>query len=395
LAAALEGAVSIAMDPGSNSIILTFGAADKNFDFLAAGETLTVVYNITVTDAAGVSLTQPVTITVTGTNDAPVLAADASGPHTITEAPNITGSSSPDTSFGTLTFTDVDLDDHHTVSASAPAFAWSGGTLTAAQKAALAAASTLTLSQPDSTGSGAGSIAFGYSAADKTFDFLAAGQTLTITYQVTVTDNNGVSSAQPLTITVTGDDEPPVLGNVAAIVSYSENSPPLTLSPAMEVSDPDNQTLQSATVSISGGFLAGDVLSADVTGTSITASYDAATGVLILTGNDTLAHYQQVLGSVAYNSTSANPTAFGVDTIRTISWAVNDGSLDSALQITTLNIAAVDDAPVATITQPSYSASEQTGLSLKGTGLSISDVDAGSGSMTVTLSVGEGTLSAT
>src|SRR5262249_32518694 len=49
----------------------------------------------------------------------------------------------------------------------------------------------------------------------------------------------------------------------------------------------------------------------------------------------------------------------------------------------------------ATIRQSSYSASEQTGLSLKGTGLSISDVDAGSGSMTVTLSVGEGTLSAT
>ena len=46
----------------------------------------------------------------------------------------------------------------------------------------------------------------------------------------------------------------------------------------------------------------------------------------------------------------------------------------------------------ATITPVSYAATEQTSLTLKGTGISISDVDAGSGSMTVTLAVAEGTL---
>ena len=48
----------------------------------------------------------------------------------------------------------------------------------------------------------------------------------------------------------------------------------------------------------------------------------------------------------------------------------------------TINITAVNDAPVATITPVSYATTEQTSLTLKGTGLSISDVDAGSGSMT-------------
>ena len=48
-------------------------------------------------------------------------------------------------------------------------------------------------------------------------------------------------------------------------------------------------------------------------GTAITASYDAASGVLTLTGTDTLAHYQQVLDSVTYASTSHNPTSFGTD----------------------------------------------------------------------------------
>ena len=60
-----------------------------------------------------------------------------------------------------------------------------------------------------------------------------------------------------------------------------------------------------------------------------------------------------------------------------------------------ITVTAVNDAPVATITPVSYAATEQTSLTLKGTGLSISDVDAGSGSMTVTLAVAEGTLNVT
>ncbi|TAK87025.1 MAG: tandem-95 repeat protein, partial [Aquabacterium sp.] len=52
----------------------------------------------------------------------------------------------------------------------------------------------------------------------------------------------------------------------------------------------------------------------------------------------------------------------------------------------------VNDAPVATITPISYNATEQVSLTLNGTGLSISDVDAGSSSMQATLSVTSGTL---
>ena len=61
----------------------------------------------------------------------------------------------------------------------------------------------------------------------------------------------------------------------------------------------------------------------------------------------------------------------------------------------TINITAVNDAPVATITPASYSNTEQVALNLKSNGLSISDADAGSGSMTVTLAVTEGTLTVT
>ena len=93
----------------------TFSAQDKNFDYLAAGETLTLTYTVQVDDGHGGVVTQPVTITVTGTNDAPVITSGTQT-DTITELfntpqPNPTGSTAADTATGTLTFTDVDLSD--------------------------------------------------------------------------------------------------------------------------------------------------------------------------------------------------------------------------------------------------------------------------------------------
>ena len=83
---------------------------------------------------------------------------------------------------------------------------------------------------------------------------------------------------------------------------------------------------------ITGGTFAGDgdVLAANTTGTSITASYNSATETLMLSGTDTLAHYQQVLDSRRpSSSTSDNPTNYGSDATRTVTWVVNDGSARS------------------------------------------------------------------
>jgi hypothetical protein len=73
-------------------------------------------------------------------------------------------------------------------------------------------------------------------------------------------------------------------------------------------------------------------------------------------------------------------------------YTISDGQGGTADATVNLTVTAVNDAPVATITPLTYSATEQTTLHLHGTGLSISDVDAGSGSMTVTLAVTEGVI---
>ena len=118
----------------------------------------------------------------------------------------------------------------------------------------------------------------------------------------------------------------PMLANVATSGSYTENGTGIVLAPALTVTDNDSANLASATVRIDGGFYAGDVLAATTAGTSITASYDAADGTLRLTGSDTLAHYQQVLRTVTFSSTSDNPTDLGLSPSRSIDWQLNDGT---------------------------------------------------------------------
>lgn len=84
---------------------------------------------------------------------------------------------------------------------------------------------------------------------------------------------------------------------------------------------------------------ANESLSAEVTGTSITAAY--AAGVLTLSGTDTAAHYQQVLRSVRYQDVAANPDL----TSRTITAVASDGSLSSSTATATLSMA-INQAPV-------------------------------------------------
>ena len=280
----LAGALSITTegaDSGFGSIATTFSAPDRNFDFLAANEALTIVYDVTVTGNRGVSLTQPVTITVTGTNDAPVLAADASGPHTVTEGLNTTG---------TFAFTDVDLNDHHTVSTSVTSATWSGGaTLPSGVAAALAGALSTTAS--DGTGSGSGSVAVTFSAADSAFDFLAASQTLTITYEVTVTDNNGVSSTQPVTVTITGTNDAPVATITPTSYSVTEQVS-LNLKNSMSVSDVDSLGgVETATLAVTEGTL---TVTAGTSGAVVSGS---GTNTVTVTG--TLAQINALLNTDA------------------------------------------------------------------------------------------------
>ncbi len=50
---------------------------------------------------------------------------------------------------------------------------------------------------------------------------------------------------------------------------------------------------------------------------------------MVLSGNDSVLHYQLVLDAVSYASSAADPSNAGADPTRTITWKVNDGVLNS------------------------------------------------------------------
>lgn len=152
--------------------------------------------------------------------------------------------------------------------------------------------------------------------------------------------------------------------------------------------DPDQATLWGATVSISAGFVAGDVLSWTAVA-GITGSYNALTGVLTFTGQASEADYRAVLDSVAFANAGDDPTQSGTNTSRSVDFVTFDGLISSAAVTATVNVAGTNDAPV-NVTGGAIATSEDA-ASVAVTGLSVSDPD--NASLTVTLSVGRGTLS--
>src|SRR5262249_28994329 len=102
-----------------------------------------------------------------------------------------------------------------------------------------------------------------------------------------------------------------------------------------------------------GGFGGdGDVLAADTSGTNITASYNAGSETLTLTGSDSLADYQLVLDRVTFSS-GVDPNHGNANPNRTVTWTVDDGSASSHLSgavTTTINIA--HEPPILTSVAP-------------------------------------------
>uniref|UniRef100_UPI0021CAAF4D putative Ig domain-containing protein n=1 Tax=Parapedobacter soli TaxID=416955 RepID=UPI0021CAAF4D len=236
----------------------------------------------------------------------------------------------------------------------------------------------------------------------------AAGQ------QVTGIDVSGLANgtlALSVTLTDASDNEgAPVTDNVTKAVNYPpdittsvETTPftesvtgapvPVSIDDALTIGDPDNTTLASATVAITGNFQSGqDVLVFVNDGSimdNIDGSYDG--GILTLTSagaSATLAEWQAALRSVTYSNTSQNPNTGD----RTISFVVNDGLDNSAPATKTVTVAAVNTAPVITV-PTSIPVVEDVASAL--IGISFADGDAGTGSVTTTFTVLDGALAAT
>ncbi len=213
-AGSLVYTITTVLAPGQGSVVNNNNGSfsfDPGTDFqgLAEGQTQLVTFDYTATDShAAVSNTGTVTVTVTGTNDAPTIQLVTTDSASATLIETNLGL----TTGGTLTVTDADTTD--TVNSSVTGVVVSGTTagltLTNAQLQSL-------LGVTPTTGLAANSgdthnLAWTFNSGTEAFNYLDDGQSLTLTYTVQSTDNHGVSDSQTIAITINGTND-----NVAAI----------------------------------------------------------------------------------------------------------------------------------------------------------------------------------
>jgi VCBS repeat-containing protein len=278
---------------GAGSVSWNFAVDNAAIQYLAAGQVLTQTYSVTVSDGQGGTVTQPVTVTITGTNDTPTITAAVSS-GAVTEDGTLSAT-------GAIAFADVDLRDGHTVSSSADGSGYLGTFI-----------ATVT---DDGSNDGAGSVSWNFAVDNAAIQYLAAGQVLTQTYSVTVSDGQGGTVTQPVTVTITGTNDAPVAN--ADVATTNEDT-------AVTFDVRSNDT---------------DVDGASRTVTHIDGSAIAAGGSVILSDG----------GRVAMNAngTLTYTPALNANGTRSFDYTISDGQGGSASSTVSLTVNPVNDRPVA------------------------------------------------
>ncbi len=391
---------------------LTYAPAQDYF----GPDTFTMVSDDLGHNGSGGALTDtdPVGITVSAVNDAPVLDLDSTD-----------GSASKDT---TSTFHE---DPAHT--APGPALA-PNASLTDVDNADMTSATVTLTNRPDGDGNeslqadtssypnitatytaSSGELAITSATPQPKADYLAVLKTVKYNDTTTVpnsTDrtihfvvNDGIANSNVATATVkvVPIDIPPVLDldstspSLDSSASYTEDGSAAPIAPNADIQDVDDTNMESATIKLAGGTPpdgAAESLAVTIpsgSGISIeNGGYQSSTGVLKLVGSSSKANYISALQSVTYSNSSDTPDTAS----RSIDVVVNDGIQDSLHQTATVSVTAHNDAPVNSVpgTQSSNEDAAKTLSTANGNALSTSDVDAGSNPVKVTLTVDDGTL---
>ena len=335
-------------------------------------------------------------ISVTATNDAPVITVDPSAAYVENAAPVVLAP--------LATLSDVDDTELHgaLVSITAGSFPGDGDILSVGGVTSNTVNGITFVWMPAQHAlvfSGASSVA-NYqallqqvqfqSSSDNPTDFGHSPQR-TLTWAVT--DNASVTTATT-TINIGAVNDAPQ-ETVDATAAYTENGSPVTISPNATANDVDSSDLIYGEVRIVAGGFDGDVLTVNglQSGTfaGINFSYDAGLQRLLFESPAAVADYQALMRAVQFGSTSENPTNFGANPTRTLGWGLSDGeNYSSPAQTTQITITALNDAPVNTV-PGAQTVAEDTILPI--VGVSVADID--SSALTTTLSVAHGILNVT
>ncbi|MHB2245379.1 LapA family giant adhesin [Pseudomonas fitomaticsae] len=216
-------------------------------------------------------------------------------------------------------------------------------------------------------------------------------------------ENLAVSSTNgSVSTSIIDNDAPPVIdldannssGATGADykVTFTENTPGAGVSIAdtdIKITDPDSTMLTGATIVLTNRQ-DGDALNLgnSVNGITINANSTNGTITLTLSGNATLADYMQQIKNITFTNNSEDPSTVP----RTITVTVTDGGNYSNTATTTVNVVAINDAPVAA--PVNVTGTEDTPLILGWSTFGVSDVDSPASSLGVKITQlpGEGKL---
>jgi len=183
-----------------------------------------------------------------------------------------------------------------------------------------------------------GTVNWTFDSGTETFDYLADSEILEIVYTITVTDDNGATVTQDVTITVTGTNDAPVLDALTASeqLDYARGDGAKVVNATVSVTDVDDAMMAGATITISQNYQTGEDSLGFVDQNGITGSWDPINGVLTLSGPATTANYQAAMQSVTYANNGVPPTASD----REVTFSVDDGADISNTVTTTISVSA-------------------------------------------------------
>jgi large repetitive protein len=261
---------------------------------LSQGQQVSETFTYTMRDTSGATSSSTLTITVTGTNDAPIAVADTNT--AVEDGAIVTGS---------VATNDSDVD--------------TGAVLTYSLNAPVAG---LVL---NSNGS------YSFNPSNAAYQSLAAGQSTNVVANYTVTDQHGASATSTLTITVTGTNDAPVAvadtGSVVEAGAAGAGTPSATGN--VLTNDTDIDSGDTKTVSAVNG-------SALNVGATINGTY----GTVVINAN----------GSYTYtldNSRAAtNALAQGQTANDVFTYTMRDASGATSSTSLTITVTGTNDAPV-------------------------------------------------
>ncbi|MER8807519.1 VCBS domain-containing protein, partial [Mesorhizobium australicum] len=296
--------------------------ADPDTNALAQGATATDQFTYTVKDANGATSSTTLTITITGTNDAPIAVADTNAGDAVSESgvnPGNTAFAGDPLATGNVLTNDTDVDTGDTKTVSAV-----NGVAGNVGSAVVGTYGSVTIGA-------SGSYTYALNNADPDTNALAQGATATDQFTYTVKDANGATSSTTLTITITGTNDSPV---ITTAVGGNEGT-------AVEAGNLDDGTVVAGDPDASGTLTSSDVdtgatatWSGDATGTYGAFAINPATGAWTYALNNA--------------DTDTNALAEGAIVTDTFTATVTDDFGATATQLVTITITGTNDSPVIT-----------------------------------------------